>query len=746
MFNVYSKTVQWGGQELKLETGRVARQADGAVMATYGNTTVLATVCFAKQERPDMDFFPLTVNYQEKFYSAGRIPGGFFKREGRPTEKETLTSRLIDRPIRPLFTKGFKNETQVVTTVLSTDGENDADVVAMVAASAALAISGAPFMGPIGCARVGYINNEFVLNPTTAQREESALDMVVAGTDEGVLMVESEASELSEETMLQAVNLAHEEGKKAINAINELAKEAAKTAFEMPAQPDNSELETKLRDQFGTAITEAYKIQEKQARRTALDEVKTQALTAICGADEEARDAAEVKTVSSIVKGLEADVLRGDVLTTQKRIDGRGTADVRQIKAEVDVLPTVHGSALFTRGETQALVVTTLGTGSDEQIIDAPTGEFKDRFMLHYNFPPFSVGETGRMGSPGRREIGHGRLARRAIERMLPDAEEFPYTMRIVSEITESNGSSSMATVCGTSMALMASGVPMAKPVAGIAMGLVKENDDYVVLSDIMGDEDHLGDMDFKVAGTSDGITALQMDIKITSITSSIMQEALAQAKDGRLHILGKMAEAITEGRSGVSDTAPVMERIQIDKDKIRVVIGSGGKTIRELVETTGCTIDIDDEGIVTIAGVGEQKVENAIMTIERLLQDPEVGEMYEGTVTNIVDFGAFVKFLPQHEGLLHISELVPVRVGNTTDILEEGDTVQVKVVGFERGKVRLTMKDIPQDTPVAERVASVIEQGGTASSDDNNGGERKERKDRGDRKKSGGRGPRRAA
>ncbi len=735
MFTVYKKQVEWGGRELTIETGRIARQADGAVTVTYGDTVVMAAVCFAKEQKEGMDFFPLTVNYQEKFYAAGRIPGGFFKREGRPTEKETLTCRLIDRPVRPLFPKQFKNETQVTVTVLSSDGVNDPDIPAMVASSAALTLSGAPFMGPIAAARVGYMDGKYVLNPTNEQREHSELDLVVAGTNEGVLMVESEASQLSEEVMLDAVMFGHDESKKVIDAIIELAEVAAKPGFEMPEVEDTSDLESKLEKKFGKAIRDAYGITEKQERVSTLGDIRTQAIEEFGG--EEGENADKVK---GVIKSLESSVLRKDVLKSKKRIDGRTPVDVRPILSEVDVLPRAHGSALFTRGETQALVVATLGTGRDEQIIDAIEGEYKDRFMLHYNFPPYSVGECGRVGFTSRREIGHGRLARRAIERLLPTAEDFPYTMRVVSEITESNGSSSMATVCGTSLSLMAAGVPLAKPIAGIAMGLVKEDKDYVVLSDIMGDEDHLGDMDFKVAGTEDGLTALQMDIKITSITKEIMQEALAQAKDGRLHILEKMNKALAESREEISEFAPQMKSFQIDKEKIRDVIGSGGKIIRELIEQTGCTIDIEDDGTVSVASNDREALQDCIQRIEDIVAEPEVGKIYDGTVVSTVDFGAFVKFMPNQEGLLHISEIAPVRLGQVTDVLKEGDEIAVKVVDFERGKVRLSIKEIPQDGVVAERLEEVIASGGTSSNGD---GDKKGNRDRGDRK--GGRGkPRR--
>ncbi len=733
MFTIYKKEVSWGGKQLTLETGRIARQADGAVLATYGETVVLAAVTFAKKPMEGVDFFPLTSTYQEKFYAAGRIPGGFFKREGRPTEKETLVSRLIDRPIRPLFAKGFKNETQVVTTVMSSDGENDSDMVAMVAASAALAISGAPFLGPIYGARVGLIDNKLVLNPTFEERKESALDLCVAGTNEGVLMVESEASELPEDVMLEAVMFGQDEGQKVIAAINELAEAAGKPAHIMPEAEDYSDLEAKLEKAYGADIKKAYGIQAKQERSNALADIRAAATEAHAKDDE-----AMGEVVAKLVKGMEGTVLRKDVLKNKTRIDGRTPVDVRPIVAEVDILPRTHGSALFTRGETQALVVATLGTALDEQMIDSINGESKERFMLHYNFPPYSVGEARRMGPPGRREIGHGKLAWRSIVRQLPSKEDFPYTMRIVSEITESNGSSSMATVCGASMALMAAGVPMAKPVAGIAMGLVKEGKDYVVLSDIMGDEDHLGDMDFKVAGTDEGITALQMDIKITSITKDIMEKALEQAHAGRMHILGKMEAGITSGREQISEHAPAMKSFEINKDKIRDVIGKGGETIRGLCEKYDVTININDDAMVTVAGVKRPQVDDCVAFISNMCADPELGELYEGKVVNTTDFGAFVSFMDGKEGLVHISEVVDVRLGHITDVMDEGDEVTIKVVDLDdRGKIRLTMKEVEQKGNVAEKIATVIANGG--------GSEEKPREPRKDRGGNRGRGgPRR--
>jgi polyribonucleotide nucleotidyltransferase len=701
----YRKELAWGGSTLILETGKVARQADGAVVASYGDTVVLATVVAAKSAKPGQDFFPLTVNYQEKFFAAGRIPGGFFKREGRPTEKETLVSRLIDRPIRPLFPHGFRNEVQVIVTVLSHDLENDPDVVALVAASAALTLSGIPFFGPVGAARVGYVNGEYVLNPTVSERAESRLDLVLAGTTEGVLMVESEAGELSEEIMLGAVTFGHAAFQPVIEAIIDLAEHAAKDPWPLPEISDEEKALTErvdalAREGFRAAYTET----QKQSRYEKLGAVKKQAASALA---EEGLDAAKAK---ELFKELEADIVRNNILDTGLRIDGRDTKTVRPIVAEVGVLPRTHGSALFTRGETQALVVATLGTAQDEQLIDAVEGEFREHFMLHYNFPPYSVGETGRMGSPGRREIGHGKLAWRAVHPLLPTKEAFPYTLRVVSEITESNGSSSMATVCGTSLALMDAGVPLTRPVAGIAMGLIKEDRGFAVLSDILGDEDHLGDMDFKVAGTELGVTSLQMDIKITSITPEIMQIALAQAKDGRLHILGEMSKALTAGREGVSANAPKITTIQVPKDKIRDIIGTGGKVIREIVEQTGAKIDIDDNGTVKIAASDDKKTQAAIDKIRGIVAEPEVGLIYTGKVVKTADFGAFVNFLGAKDGLVHISELASSRVNKTTDIVKMGDSVKVKVIGFDdRGKVKLSMRVVDQATgeDISDQVGS---------------------------------------
>jgi len=697
MFDIHVEEIEWGGRKLRLETGRIARQADGAVLATYGETTVLATVVADKSPKPGLDFFPLTVNYQEKTYAAGKIPGGYFKREGRPSEKETLVSRLIDRPIRPLFAKGFKCETQVIVTVLSHDLENDPDVVAMVAASAALTLSGVPFLGPIGAARVGVVNGEYVLNPTLAQEKESDLELVVAGTVDAVLMVESEAKELTEDMMLGAVMFGHRGFQPVIDAIINLAERAARAPRDVP-KVDTAALLERSREIAGGDLREAYGIAGKEERRDRVAAVK-EALFAQLAPDG-SEDAPEPQKMGGVFKELEQEIVRGNILDTGKRIDGRGLADIRPIKCEVGVLPRTHGSALFTRGETQALVVTTLGTGDDEQYIDALEGTYKETFLLHYNFPPYSVGETGRVGFTGRREVGHGKLAWRAIHPMLPPAEQFPYTIRVVSEITESNGSSSMATVCGASLSLMDSGVPLRRPVAGIAMGLILEGEKFAVLSDILGDEDHLGDMDFKVAGTEEGITSLQMDIKITGITEEIMRTALYQARQGRMHILSRMSEALTESRPGLGEYAPRIEVMNIPTDKIREVIGTGGKVIREIVEKTGAKIDISDDGTIKIASSSGASIEAAIKWIKSIVSEPEVGEIYDGKVVKVVDFGAFVNFFGARDGLVHISELAPRRVQKVTDILKEGDTVKVKLLGFDpRGKVRLTMKNIDQVT-----------------------------------------------
>ncbi|AWM27296.1 polyribonucleotide nucleotidyltransferase [Sinorhizobium fredii] len=698
MFETHKVEIEWAGRPLKLETGKIARQADGAVLATYGETVVLATVVSAKAPKPGQDFFPLTVNYQEKTYAAGKIPGGYFKREGRPSENETLVSRLIDRPIRPLFPEGYKNDTQVIITVMQHDLENNPDVVSMVAASAALTLSGIPFMGPIGGARVGYINGEYVLNPHLDEMEESSLDLVVAGTQEAVLMVESEAKELPEDVMLGAVVFGQKGFQPVIDAIIKLAEVAAKEPREFDPE-DHSALENAMLSIAEDELRNAYKITEKAARSAAVDAVKAKVKEHFLpeGIENPAHSAEEI---ASVFKHLQAKIVRWNILDTKSRIDGRDLETVRPIVSEVGLLPRTHGSALFTRGETQAIVVATLGTGEDEQYVDSLTGMYKERFMLHYNFPPFSVGETGRMGSPGRREIGHGKLAWRAIRPMLPEAEQFPYTLRVVSEITESNGSSSMATVCGTSLALMDAGVPLAKPVAGIAMGLIKEEDRFAVLSDILGDEDHLGDMDFKVAGTEAGITSLQMDIKIEGITEEIMGVALNQAKGGRLHILGEMAKAISESRGQLGEFAPRIEVMNIPVDKIREVIGSGGKVIREIVEKTGAKINIEDDGTVKIASSSGKEIEAARKWIHSIVAEPEVGQIYEGTVVKTADFGAFVNFFGARDGLVHISQLASERVAKTTDVVKEGDKVWVKLMGFdERGKVRLSMKVVDQAT-----------------------------------------------
>ncbi|GAK34768.1 polyribonucleotide nucleotidyltransferase [alpha proteobacterium Q-1] len=694
MFEIYRKTIEWGGRSLTLETGRIARQADGAVVATYGETSVLCTVVAARKAEPGRDFFPLTVNYQEKTYAAGKIPGGFFKREGRPSEKETLTSRLIDRPIRPLFPAEFRNDTQVICTVLSHDMENDPDIVAMVGASAALTLSGIPFFGPIGGARVGYKDGAYLLNPVPADLEQSDLDLIVAGTQDAVLMVESEASELSEEVMLGAVLYGHEQMQPVLDAIIALAEEAAKEPWDLPTKPDLSALEAKVSELAAAGLEDAYSLTEKQERRNRIDAVKASVKEAF------ADDAENAEKVGDLFKKLEKAIVRGNILKGKPRIDGRALDQVRPILAEVGVLPRAHGSALFTRGETQALVVTTLGTGDDEQIVDALDGSYREHFMLHYNFPPYSVGETGRVGFTGRREVGHGKLAWRALKAVLPSKESFPYTIRIVSEITESNGSSSMATVCGSSLSMMDSGVPLARPVSGIAMGLIKEGDDFAVLSDILGDEDHLGDMDFKVAGTEKGITSLQMDIKIAGITGEIMEKALAQAHGGRAHILGEMNKALTGSRTELSANAPRIETMQINKEKIREVIGTGGKVIREIVETTGAKLDIDDDGLIKISSSDPDAIARARAWIEGIVAVPEVGRIYAGKVVRIMDFGAFVNFIGSRDGLVHISELADHRVDKVTDIVKEGDQVKVQVLDIDdRGKVRLSMRLVDQET-----------------------------------------------
>ena len=698
MFNIHRVQLDWGGRQLTLETGRLARQADGAVFASYGDTTVIATVVAAKQPKEGIDFLPLTCNYQEKYYAAGRIPGGYFKREARPTEKETLVSRLIDRPVRPLFADGWRCDTQVIVTVLSHDLENDPDILAMVAASAALTLSGVPFMGPVGAARVGFINNEYVLNPQIDEMSESQLDLVVAGTQDAVLMVESEAKELSEEIMLGAVMFGHRHFQPVIEAIIKLAEKAAKEPRELVV-PDGAALEKEMRGLIEKDLRAAYAIAEKAERHKAIGGAKERVMNHFCPPEVEQPKYPKLQ-VAGAFKDLEAKIVRRNILDKGTRIDGRDVKTVRPINCEVGVLPRTHGSALFTRGETQALVVATLGTGEDEQYIDALQGTYKETFLLHYNFPPFSVGETGRLGAPGRREIGHGKLAWRAIRPVLPAHTEFPYTIRVVSEITESNGSSSMATVCGTSLSLMDAGVPLKRPTAGIAMGLIKEEDRFAVLSDILGDEDHLGDMDFKVAGTERGVTSLQMDIKISGITEEIMQIALGQAKDGRMHILVEMSKAITSARAELGEHAPRIEVFSIPVDKIREVIGSGGKVIREIVEKTGAKIDISDDGTVKVASAKAESIKAAINWIKSIASDPEVGHIYEGTVVKVMDFGAFVNFFGAKDGLVHISQLAQRRVQKTTDVVKEGDKVKVKLLGFdERGKVRLSMKVVDQQT-----------------------------------------------
>ena len=693
MFKIFRKELEWGNTKLVMETGKVARQADGAVMVSLGETRVLCTAVAAHSPKPGQDFFPLTVNYQEKAFAAGKIPGGFFKREGRPSENETLVSRLIDRPIRPLFPKGFKCETQVICTVLAHDMENNPDIAALVGASAALTLSGVPFFGPIGAARIGWVDGAYVLNPTVEQMEQSDLDLVVAGTHEGVLMVESEAKELSEEIMLGAVNFGHDAIKPVIDAIIELAESCAKEPRALPEEPAEVADINKVLGGFDKDFDKAYKIADKTARQAAVGEVRQKI-------KDQLGDDYDGVLVGGLIKEKEADIVRGAILKTGSRIDGRDTKTVRQIVAEAGFLPRAHGSALFTRGETQAMVVATLGTGQDEQIIDALVGESRSSFMLHYNFPPYSVGEAGRIGSPGRREIGHGKLAWRALNPLLPAKDEFPYTIRLVSEITESNGSSSMATVCGSSLALMDAGVPLKRPVAGIAMGLIKEGDEFAVLSDILGDEDHLGDMDFKVAGTEVGVTSLQMDIKITSITPEIMEIALDQARDGRIHILNEMGKALTSARDDLADSAPKITTLKIPVDKIRDIIGPGGKIIREICEETGAKIDIEDDGTVKVAAVSGSSGEAAVKRIRDIVAEPELGVIYTGTVVKTVDFGAFVNFLGAKDGLVHISELQNGRTEKTTDICKEGDTVKVKVIGFDdRGKVKLSMKRVDQDT-----------------------------------------------
>jgi polyribonucleotide nucleotidyltransferase len=699
MFNITRKSIQWGNETLTLEAGRVARQADGSVIATLGETSVMANVTFAKAPKPGQDFFPLTVHYQEKYYAAGKIPGGFFKREARPSEKETLTSRLIDRPIRPLFVEGFRHEVLVMATVLSCDLVNDPDVVAMIAASAALTISGVPFMGPIGAARVGFVNGAYVLNPAMddmtqlRQKPDQRLDLVVAGTKDAVMMVESEAYELTEEEMLGAVVFGHEQMQPVIDLIIDFAEEAAKEPFDF-TPPDFSDLYAKVKTAGETLMRAAFALRDKQERTAAIEAAVAAIIAKMSDADQ------ADSNLYPAIKKLEAAVLRGDVVKNGRRIDGRDTKTVRPIWVETGVLPRTHGSALFTRGETQALCVTTLGTGEDEQIIDALNGNTRSNFLLHYNFPPYSVGEVGRVGSPGRREIGHGKLAWRALQAVLPAATEFPYTLRLVSEITESNGSSSMATVCGSSLSMMDAGVPLKAPVAGVAMGLILEEDgSWAVLTDILGDEDHLGDMDFKVAGTEKGITSLQMDIKVAGITPDIMKQALAQAKDGRLHILGEMAKALSAPQ-GFSAYAPKIETLTIPTDKIREVIGSGGKVIREIVEVSGAKVDINDDGVIKIASSDANAIKRAYDMIWSIVAEPEEGKIYTGRVVKLVDFGAFVNFFGKRDGLVHVSQISGKRLNHPNEALKEGQEVKVKLLGFdERGKVRLGMKMVDQDT-----------------------------------------------
>ena len=698
MFDKQTVSLEWAGRTLTIETGRVARQADGAVLVTYGDTTVLATATFRKEAKPGQDFFPLTVNYMEKYYAAGRIPGGFFKREGRPTEKETLTSRLIDRPIRPLFVSGFKNEVQVVLTAISYDLENDPDIIGMIGASAALVLSGAPFMGPIGAARVGYKDGEYLINPTADDLEESELDLVVAGTTDAVMMVESEAKELAEDVMLGAVMAGHEAMQPVIDGIIKLAEKSAKEPFEFEAEDLSAELK-KIQDLVGSDLSAAYQITDKLSRQEAVGGARDKAAEALVSTEDKP-DGMSEGVFKSAFKKAEASVVRGDIIRTGKRIDGRSLDQVRPIVAEAGFLPRTHGSALFTRGETQSICVATLGTSDDEQFIDGLGGTHKEKFMLHYNFPPYSVGETGRMGGAGRREIGHGKLAWRALRAVLPKPEEFPYTIRLVSEITESNGSSSMATVCGGALAMMDAGVPITRPVSGIAMGLIKEADGVAVLSDILGDEDHLGDMDFKVAGTEKGGTSLQMDIKIAGITRDIMQTALDQAKGGRAYILNEMNKALAESRGELSANAPQMEIVNIPVDKIRDVIGSGGKTIRDIVDTTGAKLNVEDDGTIQISALDRESIDAAKKRIRELTAEPEAGEIYEGKVVSIKDFGAFVNFFGPKDGLVHVSQMADERINHPKDLVKEGDTIWVKLMGFDdRGKVRLSMKAVDQET-----------------------------------------------
>ncbi|MFM8499675.1 MAG: polyribonucleotide nucleotidyltransferase [Chakrabartia sp.] len=746
MFNTKTVSIEWGGQTLTLETGKVARQADGAVVATLGETVVLCAVTAAKSVKDGQDFFPLTVHYQEKYSAAGRIPGGFFKRERGATEKETLVSRLIDRPVRPLFPEGFYNEINCIAQVLSYDGENEPDVLAMVAASAALTISGVPFMGPIGAARVGYVNGEYILNPTDEQVAEGDLDLVVAATYDAVMMVESEANELSEEVMLGAVMFAHDACRDVIKAIVKLAEQSAKDPWEMAAQDDLGDLKAKLKKLIGNDIAAAYKLTDKSARSNALNAARDKAKTMFA---EDGLDPQMVMAGIKLTKKLEAEIVRGAILKDGKRIDGRTTTQIRPIVGETHFLPRAHGSALFTRGETQTIATCTLGTKDAEQMIDGLNGLRYEHFMLHYNFPPYSVGEVGRFGAPGRREVGHGKLAWRALHPVLPSKEEFPYTIRLTSDITESNGSSSMASVCGGSLAMMDAGVPIKRPVSGIAMGLILEGKDFAILSDILGDEDHLGDMDFKVAGTSEGITTMQMDIKIAGITKEIFEKALAQAKEGRAHILGEMNKALGETRTELSAHAPRIETINIDKSKIRDVIGTGGKVIREIVATTGAKVDIDDEGIIKISSSDLSQIEAAKNWILGIVEEPEVGKIYNGKVVNIVDFGAFVNFMGGKDGLVHVSEMKNERVEKPTDVVSEGQEVKVKVLEIDnRGKVRLSMRVVDQETGEELEDTRPAREPREPRGDRGDRGDRGPRRD-GDRKRSGGgrdrdRGPRR--
>lgn len=734
MFDKKTVSIEWGGKTLTLETGKVARQADGAVIATLGETVVLCAVTAAKSVKEGQDFFPLTVHYQEKFSAAGRIPGGFFKRERGATEKETLVSRLIDRPIRPLFPEGFYNEINAIAQVLSYDGENEPDILSMIAASAALTLSGVPFMGPIGAARVGYINGEYILNPTDAQVAEGELDLVVAATYDAVMMVESEAKELSEEVMLGAVLFAHDACREIVKAIVKLAEQAAKDPWEIASQDDNAKLKDKIKKLIGKDIAAAYKLTDKSARSNALNEARAKAKAQFT---EDGLSPQEVMAGIKLTKKLEAEIVRTAILKDGKRIDGRTTTQIRPIEAETHFLPRAHGSALFTRGETQTIATCTLGTKDAEQMIDGLNGLSYQSFMLHYNFPPYSVGEVGRFGAPGRREVGHGKLAWRALHPVLPSKEDFPYTIRLTSDITESNGSSSMASVCGGSLAMMDAGVPIKRPVSGIAMGLILEGKDYAILSDILGDEDHLGDMDFKVAGTSEGITTMQMDIKIAGITKEIFEAALNQAKAGRAHILGEMNKALGEVRTELSAHAPRIETITIDKSKIRDVIGTGGKVIREIVATTGAKVDIDDEGIIKISSSDIEQIEAAKKWILGIVEEPEVGKVYTGKVVNLVDFGAFVNFMGGRDGLVHVSEIKNERVEKVSDVLSEGQEVKVKVLEIDqRGKVRLSMRVVDQET------GAELEDSRPAREAREPRGDRGDRGDRGgDRRREGGRG-----